>query len=90
MDNYYRQVVAWGKQQARQQEQERACQQRIDEARINAERERLRQEHLERTRMYEAQLFNNAASSVGSGGGSVSDPSVNEFMVDDYIDDYFE
>jgi hypothetical protein len=90
MDTYYRQVFAWSQQQAQQQAQERANQQRIDEARINAERERLRQEHLERTRIYEAQLFNTAASSVGSGGGSLSNPSVNEFIADDYIDDYFE
>lgn len=78
MDNYYRQVVAWGKQQARQQEQERVNQQRIDETRINAERDRLRQEHLERTRMYEAQY---------AGGKSAS---WNQFVSTDYVDDYFE
>lgn len=78
MDNYYRQVVAWGKQQARQQEQERACQQRIDEASINAERERLRQEHLERARMYEAQYA----------GGKLA--SWNQFVDTDYVEDYFE
>ena len=94
MDNYYRQTLALSRQYAQQVEQmqqmQQMQQQRSEDARINAERDRLRQEHIERTRMYEAQLFNTVAYSVGSGGGSVSDPSANEFMAEDYIDDYFE
>lgn len=85
MDNYYRQTLAWSQQQAQERRQES-----VDLVRINAERQRLRLEHIERIRIYEAQLASIAVATAGGGGGGrKSDTSTNEFVVD-YIDDYFE
>jgi len=65
-DLYYKQMLEWSKQQAAQQAQRQG---QVNIQHINEERERLRRDHLERTRIYEAQLANaSAAAGAGSGG----------------------
>lgn len=77
----------------RQMEVQRAAEQQTrfaEERALNEQRERQRREHLERIRIYESSNFNNSSAAAGAGGGRRKDCSINEYVVNDYICNYFE
>lgn len=78
----------WEQMQAQRiaEQQARAEQERA----IYEQRERARQDYLQRIRIYES-LNNSVASSSAAGGSNVvEDNSINSFVENNYIENYFE
>ena len=88
MDKYYKQVLDWSRQQA--QSREKVEQQRIDDVRINSENVRLRAEHADRIRIYESQLYEKSISSAWVGGSLIKEDLGNNYVDNNFMDDYFE
>jgi hypothetical protein len=80
----------------RQMEAQKSAEQQrrlVEERALNEQREIQRRLHSERIRMYEASVnFNNTSSSAGAGGGGnrILDNTTNEFIENDYVENYFE
>ena len=77
----------------RQMEAQKSTEQQrrlVEERALNEQREIQRRLHSERIRMYEASVnFNNTSSSAGGGGNRILDNTTNEFIENDYVENYF-
>ena len=72
------------------QRQAQIQQQQAQERFLNEQREVQRQEYLLKMKNEKVSNFNPAAAAAAAGGRVIQDNNENQYVVNDYVDDYFE